>query len=297
MGSGKGGGGTQTVQQNADPWSKQQPYLESLFSRADSLYSQGSMAPAYYPGNTVAGRDPWTNQALEMQAKRAMEGSAAVRAGQDHITKTLSGQYLDNNPFTGDSNPYLDAMVQRATGQALNSVNGNFATAGRYGSGVHAAAAGDAAGNIATQMYGEAYDQDRNRALTAWTSERDNQIKAMMAAPTLAQADYLDYAMLAEAGTARENHAQELINAAMDRYNYEAGRPLTALQNYGALVQGNYGMSGNSTTSGSLGRSNPLGGAMGGALGGAALGSIFPGIGNVAGAVGGGLLGLFGSMF
>jgi hypothetical protein len=177
-------------------------------------------------------------------------------------------------------------MVQQATGQALSSVNGNFAQAGRYGSGAHEAAAGDTAANIATQMYGQAYDQDRDR-----------QVKAMALAPTLAQADYQDIAALSEAGTARENYQQELINAAIDKYNYESGRPLSALQNYGALVQGNYGMSGTSTASQNAGKSNPLGGAVGGAMSGAALGSIFPGIGTAVGAVGGGLLGLLGSFF
>jgi hypothetical protein len=281
---GGGGGGTQTVQQNADPWSGQQPYLNNLFSRAENLYNQGTMAPPYYSGQTVADQDPWTLQALEMQAARAMSGSDAMRSAQDQLAKTMSGYYLDQNP-------HLDAMVKRATDQSINAINGNFAQAGRYGSGVHAAAAGDQAANIATQMYGQ-----------AWDKERENQIKAMMFAPSLASADYQDIAALSEAGIARENHAQELINDAMNKYNYEAGRPLTALQNYGALIQGNYGMSGTSTTSGSLGRSNPLGGAMGGALAGGALGSMFgtTQAGTALGpwgAVGGGLLGLFGSMF
>jgi hypothetical protein len=275
MGSGKGGGSSQTVTQNADPWGPQQQYLKNLFGRAESLYSQGGLAPAYYPGETLAAQDPWTAQALQMQADRALAGSDVTRAAQNQLIQTLDGEV----------NPYLDDMVQRATGQALSSVNSNFAQAGRYGSGAHEAAAGDTAANIATQMYGQAYDKDRQR-----------QIQAMMFAPSLAAADYQDIAALSEAGVGRENYAQDIINAAIDRYNYQAGQPLTALQNYGALVQGNYGMSGTSTQA-QKNKSNPLGGMAGGALTGASIGTtISPGWGTAIGAIGGGLLGLFGSM-
>jgi hypothetical protein len=280
MGGKGGGGGSQTVQQKADPWAGQQPYLNNLFSRAENLYQQGQLAPGYYPGQTVADQDPWTSQALRMQADRAMNGSEVTRAAQDQLVQTLKG---------GDTNPYLEKMVQQAAGQALSSVNGNFAQAGRYGSGAHEAAAGDTAAGIAAQMYGQAYDQDRDR-----------QIKAMSLAPTLAGMDYQDISALSEAGTARENYRQELINAAVDRYNYEAGRPLSALQNYGALVQGNYGMSGSSTATQNAGRSNPLGNILGGAISGGAAGSmglLGGSIGGPLGALGGGLLGGLLSLF
>ncbi len=297
MGGGKGGGGSSKTVQTTEPWKQQKPYLLEMFGDAQKLYQGGGMAPEYYPGDTVAAQDPWTTQAIGMQADRALAGSSAIKSAQDQLTQTMSGDYLTNNPFmNAEGNPQLDAMVRRAQNQTLANVAGNFSQAGRYGSGAHQAAAQDAAGNIATQMYGQAYDQDQNRALSAWNQERENQMRGMMFAPSLADQDYKDIAALSEAGLANENYAQNLINADIDKYNYEAGRPLTGLQNYGSLIQGNYGMSGSSTAGGG-GKSNPLGNVASGALTGGGLGAMAGmaglGVGAIPGAVLGGILGLF----
>ena len=88
MGS-KGGGSTTTVQK-ADPWSGQQPYLKEIFQEAQGLYQSGGMAPAYYPGQTVAPESAWTQQARAMQAQRALEGSASVQNAQQAMDATLS---------------------------------------------------------------------------------------------------------------------------------------------------------------------------------------------------------------
>jgi hypothetical protein len=141
-----------------------------------------------------------------------------------------------------------------------------------------------------------------NRQLSAYNTERDNQMKGMMFAPQLAEADYQDIAALSEVGTARENYGQDQINSEMDRYNYTANRDALGLQNYLNLVSGNYGSQGSSSASGSVSgaKSNPLGGILGGALSGAGLGSMLgsgtslgSGYGSLLGGIGGGLLSLF----
>jgi hypothetical protein len=302
-----GGGGsgssnnTTTVYQNADPWSQQQGYLKDIFQQSQNAYNSGQLAPPYYPGNTLAPMSDATSQALALQEQRALNGNAGMTAAQNQLAQTMSGEYLQNNPFmNSDGNPQLDSMVQRAIGQTNAGVAGNFAQAGRYGSGAFNAAANDAAGNVATQMYGEAYDNDMNRMLSAWNTERDNQIKGMLFAPQLAAADYQDIAALSEVGTARENYQQDQINADMDRYNYEQGRESLALQNYLNLISGNFGSQGSSTTEGgSSANSNPLGGILGGALGGGGLGLMLGGssgyglLGSLLGGATGGLLNLF----
>lgn len=294
-GGGKGGGGDNEVTQTTEPWDTQKDYLRKMFKRAEGLYGRGQLAPDYYSGSTVAPQDPYTLQAIQKQADRALAGSDSVRSAQDQLTRTMGGEYLQNNPFMqNEGNPQLDAMVDRAQSQTLANVAGGFSQAGRYGSGAHAAAANDAAGNIATQMYGQAYDSDMNRKLSAWNAERENQLRGMYFAPSLADQDYKDIASLSEAGTARENYAQDLINADVDRYNYTAAQPLSALQNYAALISGNYGMTGTSSQSGASNRSNPLGGILGGALSGGGLGYMMGGgTGGLMGAGLGGLMGLF----
>ncbi|MDL2285706.1 hypothetical protein LJB93_03070 [Desulfovibrio sp. OttesenSCG-928-F07] len=277
MGGGKskssGSAGTSTT--TNDPWSGQVPYLNQIFGEAQNLYNSGNMAPEYYEGDTVAGRDPYTEQAIQMQADRAQNGSALNQNAQSMVNSTLNGDFLNNNQ-------YLDSAVQRAIGQSNAGVSSNYAQAGRFGSGAHAAAAQDAAGNIASQMYGNAYN-----------AERQNMMQAAGLAPNLAQQDYNDIAALSEAGTANENYNQQLINADIDRYNYNSARDLTALQNYMGLIQGNYG--GTSKSTGTLGASNPLGNTLGGAAAGAGIGGYFGNSGY--GALAGGALGALSNFF
>lgn len=209
-------------------------------------------------------------------------------------------QTLNKMASASDSNPYLDAMYNRANNKAQASLNANFSKAGRYGSGAHEAASADAANNLATQLYGEAYDSDQNRRLSAaegagqlYNQGVGQQILGANAAQSLGNQAYTDSAALSEAGGIMDDYNQQKINADIDRYNYNAQRPLSALSAYNQLIQGNYG--GTSTSTGKQsGGSNTLGNVAGGALAGGGIASLL-GASNpwIAAASGlGGLLGL-----
>lgn len=272
---GSSGGGSSTTVQKADPWEGQQPYLRSIFYKAQNMYNQGALAPDYYPDSTTVDMSDTTQQALDLQRQRALAGSPLTDAAQGELQRTISGSYLDPTQNTA-----LQGVLDAALNTALPSVDAAATKAGRYGSGVWADTRAQAAQEAAASVYGD---------------ERTRQMQAMMFAPQMAQQDYQDIAALSEVGTAEENYAQQQLNELVNRYNYEQAQPMTALQNYLNLVQGNYGGSSSATTSTSGARSNPLGGALGGAAmgGGLAytLGASNPLIG--AAALGGGLLGLF----
>ena len=76
---------------------------------------------------------------------------------------------------------------------------------------------------------------------------------------------YQDAAALSEAGGVKDDYQQMLINAAIDRYNYDANSKLNALSNYMQLINGTYG--GTSTSTGKQGDSGAatLGTVIGGA--------------------------------
>lgn len=338
--------------QKTEPWDQQKPYLQSAFQQAAGMYSPGGMtladgtaingttpppntmlAPDYYSGQTVAPMAGETSTALDLQAQRALNGSPATRAAQNQLGQTMDGNYLYSNPvnvFAGgmasgrdtgllgrfangdEQNQYLDSTYDQAAGKVRASMDGGFSKAGRYGSGAHEAATGDALNNLATQVYGGAYEQDQNRKLQAasgadqnrlaaagmlgeaYAGERGNQTKGMMFAPSLAAADYQDIAALSEVGAAREAYGQDQINADIDKYNYTASQPISALQNYLSLIQGQYG--GTAVTKSKAASGNRLGGTLGGAASGAAIGSqIMPGYGTGIGAGIGGLMGYFGN--
>ena len=321
---GKGGGGSTTTVQKADPWAGQQPYLNSwetgfggkymgVFPEAWKLYQSGQMSPDYYPGETVAEQSDWTTQALQMQADRAQNGSPLITGASNAVNDITSGQALENNQglnvlnqMASEDNPYVDELYSRANEQAQSAINGNFSAAGRYGSGAHAAASADAANNLANDMYSSLWDKRADAAKAAgqlYNTGTAQQIAAAQTGQQLANQAYTDAAALSEAGGVLDDYNQQLINADIDRWNYNQNKALQALQNYNNLIQGSYG--GTTTTTGQQSSGSTLGNVLGGALTGGGLGAGIAAAGGVTGsallsnpwtlggAALGGLLGLF----
>ena len=304
MGGKHGGGGSTTTVQKADPWAGQQPYLSDIFRQAQQLYNSGGMAPNYYPGQTVAGQSQWTRDALQMQANRAQNGSPLITNASNAMNNITTGQALAGsqglntlNQLAQEDNPYVDELYNRANQQAQSAINGNFSAAGRYGSGAHAAASADAANNLANEMYSTLWDKRADAAASAgqlYNTGIGQQVVAGQTGQQLANQAYTDAEALSQAGGMMDDYNQQLINADIDRYNYNQQKALLALQNYNNLIQGSYG--GTTTTTGQQSSSgSTLGNVAGGALTGGGLaymlGASNPIIGGAA--LAGGLLGLF----
>lgn len=227
-----GGGGPQDQTQttNNAPWSVQQPYLQQGFSEAQRLYNSGP--------STVVPFSNETNQALQMQAQRAQNGSPLVGAAQNSLQNTLNGNYL----FGG---PGFNAAFQAAANKINPMVSSQFSGAGRLHSGLADVARTQALGDAFAGLYGQ---------------ERNNQMQAASMAPQLAQQDYADINALRDVGSQREQLAQQYAN-----------EPYNRLQQYQQSIMGNYG--GTSTTTQPIYR-NPLSGALGGAMAGASVGGL-----------------------
>lgn len=260
---------TTTTVQKADPWAGQQPHLTSVMNQAQGLSKEPL---SYFPGQTFAPFSPETNTALDWQTSRAVQGSPLTTAGQDELTKTLSGDYLSAG------NPYFGQMADRITAKVLPGIDSRFAASGRMGSGLHGRAVGeglgDAIGSLAYQNYGD---------------ERTNMMRGMMFAPQMAQQDYFDIAKLAEVGGLREDQAQLGINDEMARFDFSQMEPWQRLGLYNSLIQGNYGGESSSTNSIQLPRRSVGAGMLGGAASGAGMGMM---VGGPWGAAVGGGLGL-----
>ncbi len=78
------------------------------------------------------------------------------------LQDTMAGNYV--NP---DSNPYLQQYFDKALQSALPSVNATFSMAGRTGAPAHTQAVGDTMGALGRDIYGQAYDQERARQMSA----------------------------------------------------------------------------------------------------------------------------------
>jgi hypothetical protein len=264
-------GGSTTTTQTSEPWSEQIPYLKNIFSEAERLYA--APGPDYFPGATVAPFSPETELALNAQAARAMAGSPLTRAAGEALGDTLSGGYLGANPYLqGAIDSAGRGVVRNYRNAVTPGVDSSFAQAGRYGSGAHLAAHSNAQQNLAQQLA----DISSGMSYQNYGDERARMQQAAMAAPALAQQDYLDIAQLAAVGRAREGGAQSLIDDQVARYNFAQQLPYNKLAQYAGLIQGNYG--GTTTATQSSGGAGPLrGAATGFALGGpwgAAIGGL-----------------------
>lgn len=270
-----GGGKTQTVQNN-DPWKPAQPFIQYGLDEARGVYDTG--APGVFPGQTLAGVDPYQDMALDWTGQRAMAGNPITSMAQGHVYDTLNGDFL------GAGNPYFSAMSDNIANEVTKGVNSTFGGAGRWGSGAHANA-----------LSSSLSDKIGNLAFENFVNERQNMLGAASAAPALAQSDYYDIAQLGQVGDARRGLEQGFIDDDVSRYNAEQNQPWDALGRYNSLIQGNYGGTTTATQprqGGSM-ATGLLGGGLGGAGIASALGMSTPWGAALAG--GGALLGLLGS--
>jgi hypothetical protein len=167
---------------------------------------------------------------------------------QQNIQDTLQGKYLD-------SNPYLDATVNRALDNVQTRVNSQFA-GNNYGSSAHEEWLARNLAGTALPFYSQNYQ-----------NERTNQLRAAAMAPDAAAQDYLNISNLSNAGTAEQNLRQQQLNAQISNYY----KPWDLLQNYQRLVTGSNAGGTTSSSSTSPYYTNPLATGLGLATGGLGL--------------------------
>jgi len=236
-----GGGATQSV----GPPKWQLPYIKEGMQGAQDIYRAG--------GSGVVPFSQETEQALTGITNRATQGNAGSLAAQNVNTQTINGGFLG-------SNPYLDQTFNRAALATQNQLASQFAGSGRN-IGASEGLRSQQLNDLATGIYGGAYDSERNR-----------QQQAIGMANNLANQDYVDLGQLANVGATREGLAQE-----------QAEAPGLNLDQYLGRVTGSVGQS-------SYMPRNRGAGALGGAMLGSQLGGSMSG-GSNWGQLGGGLLG------
>lgn len=83
-------------------------------------------------------------------------------AGADNSAIDFYRQQL-----TGETNPYLDAAFDKASGKVRSKLDSQFAAAGRYGSADHERVIGEGYNDLANQVYGGQYNNDMARRFDA----------------------------------------------------------------------------------------------------------------------------------
>lgn len=166
-----GGGGS-------DSNSQQQSTGNSVTTQSGTQSSQGSGTTAPVNQSAIlnalqyagAGFQSLNPQAMPGMAQAGLAGindaagnaSGLYGAGNNTLAQTLSGQYLQPG-----SNPFLDATYNHAAdmleGSARSAWGGSDVRPGS--SGMQQAALSNAQGNLANQLYGGNYQQERSNQL------------------------------------------------------------------------------------------------------------------------------------
>lgn len=218
---------TSTTSTQADPWSGLQPFLSGtqgqpgLFNEAAGLYS--GPAPRYYDNSTVAGIAPETNLAWNAATARGLQGSPLNMEASKYLTDSMQGKY------TGGflNGPGGDNVFANINSRVTPAVAAQFSKAGRYGSELHA----DTTARALTEAYAPF-------AMQGYQAERGLQQQAAGMAPQQAGQDYTDIGALEAVGTARQQQAQNLVNADVQRFDYNQNIPINQLARYAGLLQG-----------------------------------------------------------
>lgn len=249
--SGKGGGSTTSVQKS-DPWSGVQPSLQHGFSEANRLY--GNNGPQYFPGQTYAPPNTAQLNSAYNIADKGLNGTQVGNAASGAVTGVLNGS---------------PGMTSFLASQVMPQIQGQFAAGNRMDSGLASRAVGSGMSDALL----------------------NNQLKYAAIAPTLNDMQFQNLDQAMGAGQTMQGLDQNVINDAMQRWNYNQQLPYSNLNNFISEIQGNFG--GTSTLTQPYSQ-NMLGNALGGALGGGMLGNSLGGMLGMSGGMGSGLGSLLG---
>lgn len=224
------------------------------FKPLAALYTQQATNIANTPFQTYGGQryadlNQTQNMGLGMVQNRALNGSTTMDNAENSLNQFISG---------GNTNPYLDAMVKKAQTSVVDNFNNMtkpqveaaMRNSGSFGNSgyqqlmqTQQKAAGQQMSDIATQMYGNAYNADQG-----------NRMQAIGMAPTFGNAPYQDASQLLNAGNIQQQQQQQNLDFGYNQFQQAQDYPFKQLQATGNVVQGGTGSSTTSNQSGGGGK-------------------------------------------
>jgi hypothetical protein len=329
MGGGGGGPTSTTTTNQLDP--SMRAWLGQNYAAAQKVNSQ-TYTP--YNGQMVAPLNGFESSGIGQGAAAASGGIGLGAINQGINNATAAGSYQPQQVSTGTWNPstaasYMNPYTQQVINttnqqikdnlaQTNNTTNAQATAAGAYGGTRQAVAnaqnnyyANQVMAQTDAQLNDQAYNNaegqfnaDQARSLAG---QQSNQQAGLNAANLgLGSADILNQlgvgqqavglgnanAMMQYGGVLQNQQQNENQWNYQNNYLNPQQWPIRGLNALESAVSGiPYG---NTSTTQQQNYSNPMSGALGGAASGAAMGSMFGPWGTALGAVGGGLMGLFG---
>ena len=220
--SGGGGGGTSTTTQSIPDELK--PLATAYTNKAIGLSNQGYTP---YSGQRYADMNSMQTSGLQMAADRAMNGDQTGVMGN---ANNALNQMLGDN-----TNPYLDSMVDKAMGSVTSNYNTSAVNSGSFGNSGLAEQYQRNLGDVATQMYGNAYN-----------TNQANKLQALGMAQQYGNQAYTDAEQLMRAGGELQDQQQKNYDYGYQNYLDEQALPYKQLAAMSGVFGSNLG--GSSTT-------------------------------------------------
>lgn len=230
FGGGDGGGTSVTTPTIPDELKP----LANLYTQQATQYATQPFQ--YYGGDRYADLNQAQNTGLQMTMDRATQGSQTLNNAEGALNQFIDG---------GQTNPYLDAMVGRAQQSVADNFNlmtkpqteAAMVRSGSFGnSGLDQLLArqqdmaAENMSDIATQMYGNAYNTDQA-----------NRMQAIGMAPTFGNMAYQDAGQLLNAGNILQQDQQNNLDFAYQQFKEAADYPLRQMQATGGMLGQNMG--------------------------------------------------------
>ncbi len=219
-----GGGGTSTTVQSIPDELK--PLASAYTDKAINLGNQGYQP---YGGQRYADLNSTQQLGIGMVQDRALNGSQTMNNAEGALNQTIQG----------GTNPYLDAMVSKAQQSVLGNANAAAARSGSFGNSGIAEQAAKQMGDVATQMYGGAYENDAARRM-----------QAIGMAPTFGNAAYSDAQQLMNAGQIMQDQKQNNLDFNYQQFQDATNLPYRQLASMAGVFGSNLGGTSTTTQSG-----------------------------------------------
>jgi len=268
----KGGGSapsetSQTVTQQLPDYAA--PYAQQLMQRSAGL-SNKQYEP--YGGQRIADLNQSQQAGIDKTQQQALGGFQGQQEAGDVYQQTVRGDFM--NPA---SNPFLQQTFDAAAGRmgeaykngTAAQTDANFGRAGAFGGSAwqqatagNEQAFGDSLANLATNTYGQNYNQ-----------ERSNQLNAMNSAGQQQSLGYNDSSKLIGAGDIQRSYQQDLLNQGYGDWQSAQNQPYANLDVLAKGISGSIGNAGQTFTSGANPyQANNFANYLGGGLAAAGLG-------------------------
>lgn len=198
---------TTTTTQEKSPWAPAVPNLQMGLTNARTLAGDVSNFTPTYSNTTQAGIAGLEDAAPNLTGARDALGNVVpgstqgFNVGLGQLADVAGGQYIHNNP-------YLDQVIAQAREGVTNTVNGQFAGAGRYGSAAHAGALTKGLGNLEMNARLGNYNTERTAQDNAARAIYGGGFQGAAMGGAYDQSQLLPYQVMLQAGALRDAQSE-----------------------------------------------------------------------------------------